>query len=79
MADVIPLPPRLRTVGVLAAELNAPLHRVLHILRTRFKIRPAAMAGTLRLYDSQAVDQVRRELNAIDARRSSYESEVPRA
>jgi len=68
--------PRLRTVGVIAAELNVPLHRVLHVLRTREHIRPTARAGTLRLYDLQAVAQVRHELNAIDARRSNAGSEV---
>jgi hypothetical protein len=62
-------PPRLITSGVIAAELPAPLHRVLHVLATRQHIRPAARAGTLRLYDRRAVAMVRHELNAIDARR----------
>jgi len=70
--------PRLRTVGVIAAELNAPLHRVQHVLRTREHICPTARAGTLRLYDLQAVAQVRHELNAIDARRSNAGSGVRR-
>jgi hypothetical protein len=63
--------PRLRTPGVIAAELSAPLHRVLHVLATRPHIRPAARAGTLRLYDRRAVAMVRHELNAIDDRRAS--------
>lgn len=61
--------PKLRTPGVLAADLGEPLHRVLNVLRTRPHIRPAARAGTLRLYARQAVAMVRHELNAIDARR----------
>jgi hypothetical protein len=61
--------PRLRTPGVIACELTAPLHRVLHVLATRPHIRPTARAGILRLYDSRAVAMVRHELNAIDARR----------
>lgn len=61
--------PKLRTAGVIAAELREPLHRVLNVLRTRQHIRPAARAGTLRLYDREAVAQVRHELNGIDARR----------
>ena len=65
--------PRLRTPGRLATELGVPLHRVLHVLATRSHIRPAARAGTLRLYDSQAVAQVRHELNGIDARRCRRE------
>lgn len=62
-------PPTLVTSGVIAAELGEPLHRVLHVLRTRPHIRPRARGGTLRLYDRDAVAQVRHELNAIDARR----------
>jgi hypothetical protein len=61
--------PQLITPGVIAAKLNVPLHRVLHVLATRPHILPAARAGTLRLYDRQAVAMVRHEINAIDARR----------
>jgi hypothetical protein len=61
--------PKLITPGVIASELRASLHRVLHVLATRRHIRPSARAGTLRLYDRQAVAMVRYELNAIDARR----------
>lgn len=64
-------PPALTTPGVIAREIGVPLHRVLHVLATRKHIRPAARAGTLRLYDRQAVAQVRHELNAIDARRAA--------
>lgn len=60
---------RLRTPGVLAADLGVPLHRVLYVLDTRKHIVPSARAGQLRLYDRQAVAQVRHELSAIDARR----------
>lgn len=61
--------PKLRTPGVIAADLGVPLHRVLHVLRTREHIRPTASAGRLRLYDRAAVEFVRRELEAIDASR----------
>jgi hypothetical protein len=57
------------TAGVIADELQVPLHRVLHILSTRGHIRPVARAGTLRLYDRRSVAMVRHEVNAIDARR----------
>jgi hypothetical protein len=63
--------PRLITPGVIAAEVDAPLHRVLRILATRPHIRPAARAGTLRLYGREAIAHVRHELSAIDARRQS--------
>ncbi len=60
---------KLRTPGVLAADLSEPLHRVVYVLRTREHIRPSARAGRLRLYDREAVALIRHELNAIDARR----------
>ena len=62
-------PPRLITTGVMARQLGAPLHRVLHVLATRPYIRPTAQAGVLRLYDKAAVAMVRHELNSIDARK----------
>ena len=64
-------PPKLITPGVIATEVQAPLHRVLHVLATRPHIQPAARAGTLRLYDRAAVAMVRHELTAIDARRQN--------
>jgi hypothetical protein len=60
--------PQLITPGVIARELQRPLHRILYILGTRPHIRPSARAGTLRLYDRKAIAQVRHELNAIEAR-----------
>ena len=60
---------RLRTPGVIAAELGVPLHRVAYVLQSRPHIRPSARAGRLRLYDRAAVALIRHELNAIDARR----------
>lgn len=60
-------PPQLRTPGVIAAELGAPLARVLYVLR-RHDIKPIGRAGVLRLYDRAAVDAVRDALRAIDRR-----------
>ena len=62
---------QLLTSGRIAEAVNAPLHRVLRILATRPHIRAAARAGTLRLYEREAIAQVRHELSAIDARRQS--------
>ena len=61
--------PRLLTPGRIAAELGEPLHRILNVLGTRDHIKPRARGGTLRLYDPDAIAQVRHELAAIDARR----------
>lgn len=67
--------PQLLTPGLLAAELNVPLHRVVYVLATRRHIRASARAGTLRLYSARAVALVRHELNAIDARRGRTRGE----
>ena len=61
--------PALLTPGRLAGELGVPLHRVLHILRTREHIQPRARAGQVRLYSRDAISLVRHELRAQDARR----------
>jgi hypothetical protein len=73
MSTAASAPPKLITPGVIAAELDEPLHRVLHVLASRPHIRPTARAGTLRLYDHRAVAAVRVELYAIDARRRQME------
>ena len=61
--------PKLLTPGVMAERLGVPLGQVQRILATRSHICPAAVAGTLRVYDAEALAQIRHELNAIDARR----------
>ncbi len=60
---------KLNTPGRLATVLGVPLHRVQYLLRTRPHIRPAARAGTLRLFDRRALAMLRHELNTIDAQR----------
>jgi hypothetical protein len=61
--------PQLRTPGIIAAELDAPLSRVLYVLRTRgHLIRPIGRAGCLRLYDRAAVETVRDILREMDQR-----------
>lgn len=62
--------PSLLTPGRMADELGVPLPRVLYVLATRPHVRPAARAGTIRLFDREALARVRHELNAIDARRA---------
>ncbi|MEO0630412.1 MAG: hypothetical protein AAFY46_06755 [Planctomycetota bacterium] len=60
--------PSLRTPGVIARDLGHPLHRVQYILNTRPHIRPAARAGRVRLYDLEAVEAIRVEIERIVAR-----------
>jgi len=62
--------PQLRTPGIIAAELDAPLSRVLYVLRTRSHlIKPIGRAGCLRLYDRAAVEAVREALQEMDQRK----------
>lgn len=61
--------PRLITPGVMAELLGVPLHKVQHVLATRPHIQPSARAGTLRLYDREAVGEVRAELLKAAGRR----------
>jgi hypothetical protein len=65
-----PAVPCLLTPGKIADELGVSLPRVLYVLATRRHIVPAARAGTIRLYDRDALAAVRHELTAIDARRT---------
>src|SRR5207253_8449144 len=62
--------PSLLTAGRIADELGVSLQRVAYILASRRHITPVARAGTLRLFDRNAVAKVRHELNAIDAKQT---------
>jgi hypothetical protein len=53
----------------MAELLGVPLHKVQHVLATRPHIQPSARAGTLRLYDREAVGEVRAELLKAAGRR----------
>lgn len=64
-----PSPPRLNTVGRIAARLRVAIHRVEYVVH-RKQIQPSAYAGRLRLFNEAAVARIRHELNAIDARRA---------
>ena len=61
--------PVLLTPGKIAAEIGTPLHRILHVLRTRPHIQPIARAGVVRVYDRNALEAVRKEINRIAAER----------
>jgi hypothetical protein len=62
--------PQLRTPGVIADELGAPLNSVLYVLRTQGHIiKPIGRAGILRLYDRGAVELVRQALRKMAKRK----------
>lgn len=66
---VVSAPLILNTIGEIARLLGVPIHRIRHVLATRPHIQAAARAGGLRVFDNDAVAQIRHELTAIDARR----------
>jgi hypothetical protein len=53
------------TVGEIARQLNEPVHRVQYAVKTR-GIEPEAVAGNLRIFPSEAVEQVAAILRDID-------------
>ena len=66
--------PTLITVGVIAEAVGVAPDRVRHILRTHEHIRPAAYAAHMRLFTSEAIAQVRYEINVMDAKRAKDET-----
>ena len=61
--------PQLWTVGRIAEHLGVPVHRVQYVVQSR-RIRPAARAARLRLFDREAVDRIGQALHAIDTRQA---------
>jgi hypothetical protein len=57
--------PQLRTAGVIADELGAPLSRVLYLLR-KLRVRPIGRTGILRVYSQEGVEVVREALRQMD-------------
>jgi hypothetical protein len=68
---------RALTVGQIADQLNEPIWRVQYILKTR-NIEPEAVAGHIRVFPSEAVEQVAEILREID-RQAARAEEVCRA
>lgn len=58
------------TPGDIARILREPMHRVDYVLNTRQSIRPMRRAGIVRLFGPEAIDEVRQEISAIDAKRA---------
>jgi hypothetical protein len=69
MPDATPV--SLVTAADIAARLGQPLHRVQWILATRHHIRPAALAGAVRVYSTAAVALVQDEIDHIDRRKEA--------
>lgn len=57
-------------IGEIARRLQAPLHRVEYVIRSR-GILPIARAGNARLFTEENVSQIRSELERIDADRQT--------
>jgi hypothetical protein len=54
------------TTGALARELDEPIHRIQYAVRTR-GIEPEAVAGNLRIFPPEAVEQIAEILHGIDS------------
>jgi hypothetical protein len=65
MSAATPVP--LVTSADIAKRLGQPLRRVQWILATRHHIRPAARAGTVRVYATEAIALVQDEIDRMDA------------
>lgn len=55
-----------RTTGAIARDLREPIHRVEYAIRTR-GIKPRCLAGQIRVFGEEAVDQIAEILRQIDA------------
>jgi len=62
--------PRFRTIGDLAEEVGIGVARADYIVRTR-GITHSARAGSLRLFNDDAVQRVRVEVRLMDARKGA--------
>jgi hypothetical protein len=56
--------PRLLTVGEIARRVEASIHRVQYVIRTR-EIQPHGLAGGARVFPANVIDRVETELNRI--------------
>jgi hypothetical protein len=65
------------TAGVIARELDEPLHRVQYAIRTR-GIEPEAIAGNLRIFTPETVEQVADILREIDRQAARREGGLSR-
>jgi hypothetical protein len=64
------------TVGAIARELGEPIHRVQYAIRTR-DIEPEAIAGNLRIFTPETVEQVADILRDIDRQAARREGGLP--
>jgi hypothetical protein len=69
MPDATPV--SLVTAADIAARLGQPLRRVQWVLATRHHIRPAALAGVVRVYSTTAIALVQDEIDRIDRRKEA--------
>jgi hypothetical protein len=73
MSAVCAVPAEAKTLAMVAAEEDVPLHRVQYIVRSQ-RIRPIARAGVVGLFDSKATATIKAALRRI-AMRNSLASE----
>jgi len=60
----------LPTVGEIARRLDAPLHKIAYIIRSR-NIQPISTAGNLRVFSDTQVHRIASELQQIEQERAA--------
>jgi hypothetical protein len=63
------------TVGAIARELGEPIHRVQYAIKTR-DIEPEALAGQIRVFAPEAVEQIADILRDIESHAARRREEV---
>jgi hypothetical protein len=61
-------PPELNTLGKVARCIQVPVYRVQDVQRRRLHLRPAAIAGRLRLFDDETIELIAKDLRTIDSK-----------
>jgi hypothetical protein len=65
------------TIGAIARELGEPIHRIQYAVKTR-GIKPAAVAGHIRVFAPETVERVADILRDIDRQQARPTTPEPR-
>lgn len=60
--------PSMPTIGEIARRLDVPQHRIDYLIRAR-GISPCGRAGNARVFNDEAVDLIRSEIDRIESER----------
>lgn len=63
------------TTGAIARELEEPIHRIEHVIRTR-GIEPEYLAGHIRVFGADVVERIAEILRSIDHAQAHHAEEA---